>query len=628
MSFDDSAVRLIERLGGRNNISSVMHCMTRLRFVLVDESLVKDEEVKCIEGVAGVVRQAGQYQIIVGKNVANFYKSLMSHERSLGEGLEKQEDKKNRKNVFSFLVDVLSSCMIPVIPVLVGAGMLKILYLLLGFYFSKDLSTLQYLLVISDAAFYFMPTLIAFSAAKKFGANPMLVVAVIGLLLHPDFVKLINNEGNTFLGIKVISTHYSSTVIPAILIAWMMSYVEKAVDKIAPSISKAFLNPALVLLISAPVAFLILGPIGSVMGTAFADLVGLVQNKFYIVTMVVLCALMPFIVMTGMHWALAPLFIAALAGEHGDTLILPAMLVSNMSQGAACIGVWLKSKDTKLKQTSFASGLTAIVSGLTEPCMYGVNLPLKKPMIAACVSAGLTGFFIGAVKLSAFAFSSPALVSLPIFISQINSNNLLFACIAVVLTIIMSITFTWLLGFNDPVSQSEFVKNNKNTSNEPVSEPATEEEPLIINSPLNGKVIKLETINDVTFSSGVIGQGVAILPAEGKVYAPFDGTIASLLPSMHAVGLVSDRGVELLIHIGLETVTLGGKYFKSYIKEGDKISQGDLMIEFDLNSVVEEGFDIITPVVITNSDDYSYFELSEKNITTISDAIISLKKEA
>ncbi|ECG8590169.1 PTS beta-glucoside transporter subunit EIIBCA [Salmonella enterica subsp. salamae] len=601
MNYKSNAEVLIKELGGDGNIKGLVHCMTRLRFNLDDDSIVDDNKVRKIAGVSGVVRQGNQYQVIIGKDVIKFYdevKKLVNVE-----GLTNTDnEKEKKKNIIERIIDVIAGSMMPVIPALIGAGMVKILYLILGFFVSTDSTSMKLLGAVGDSAFYFMPILISYAAAKRFNTNAPLVAVITGVLLHPDFVALMGDGSQQllFLGIPVVSAHYGSTVIPAILNAWVISYIEKFVDRITPNITKGFLNPALIILISAPIAFLLLGPLGAIFGKYLVYIIASIPDSFHIMVMIVLSAIMPFIVMTGMHWAFMTITIPALATPGGELLIMPAMLVINMAQGAACIGVGIKTKNSGLKQKSFAAGFTALFSGLTEPCMYGVNLPLKKPMLAACIASAITGGIAGAFKLSTHSFGIPSLIGMPVFIDHSNNFNLILACICAVIVVVLTILLTIFLGFEDPVDEEakelkEQIPRDKNFSVSHVKN---------ITSPVEGEIITLSKVSDATFANEILGKGIGINPTVGKVISPFDGEVLSIFTTNHAIGLKSLDGIELLIHVGLDTVQLDGKGFKAFIENGDKVKKGDLLIEFDIDYIKSEGYDPTTVVIVTNTEEY------------------------
>lgn len=598
MDYSVVAKNILDKVGGKENVVSVTHCMTRLRFVLKDESIVNDDEVKAINGVAGVMKKAGQYMVIIGNDVAKCYKELQKiggFDDSASTG-----GTKTKQNPVMAILDVISGCMAPVIPAIIGAGMVRVLLIVLGFWFSAESQTMQLLTVIGDSAFYFLPILVAFSAGRKFNTNPYLVATVVAVLIHPNFVALLGaGEAVSFLGIPVTSATYSSTLIPSILTAWAMSYIEKLVDKITPSVTKNFLKPALILLISAPVAFIILGPLGSLIGNVLAAVMGWIQVHMSVLAYIIMAAAMPFIVMTGMHWAFIPMVFAALETPGGEFLMLPAMMISNLAQGSACMAVGFKAKDSGLKQNAFASGFSALLAGVTEPALYGVSMPLKRPLAAVCIASGITGAIAGFTHLSAFAFATPSLVSFPQFIGA-EHNNMMLAIVIAVIAMVLAFVLTWILGFEEPST------GTGKSETAPASAQAVKTNvKKMVYAPINGTVVSLKEVNDQTFADELVGKGAAILPSEGKVYAPFDGEVVTIFPTKHALGLKSDTGVELLIHVGLETIGLDGKHFTSHVSNGQKIKKGELLLEFDLKEIKKAGYDIVTSVVVSNCGEYS-----------------------
>lgn len=606
MDYTTTVKLILTKVGGEKNVKSVTHCMTRLRFVLKDESIVNDDDVKNIKGVMGVIRSGGQYQIIIGNDVANCYKELTK----LGDfaSVENMTDKKEKRNIIIAILDAISGCMSSVIPAIIGAGMIKILIIILGYFVDGNSQTMQLLTIMGDSAFYFLPILLAFSAGKKFNTNPVLVATVAGVLLHPGFTAMFADaaKGVTFLGIPVVSTSYPSTVIPIILTAWVMSYIEKLVEKITPVFTKNFLKPFLVLLISAPVAFIILGPLGGIIGNGVSAVILGIQAKFSIVALIILSVGMPFLIMTGMHWAFVPTTLAALATATGDSAFIPAMLLGNLAQGAASLAVAYKSKNSDLKQVASASGISALVAGITEPAMYGVTLRLKKPMLAACIASGITGAFVGFVKLSAHSFATPSLIALPIFISADNGNMLLYAIIASVVVIVLTFILTLVLGFDDPISESnEVTVDTEYSLKENLGTIALEAiKGIEITSPIEGKAIAISEVNDATFANEILGKGAAVIPEVGRVVAPFDGTVVCIFETKHALALRSRDGVEILIHVGIDTVKLNGKYFKAMVSDEQNIKQGDELLTFDIDGIKKEGYDIVTPVIVSNGAEF------------------------
>lgn len=652
MDYSITAKKILERLGGEKNVLSVTHCMTRLRFVLKDEGIVDDGRVKAVKGVVGVMKKAGQYQVIIGNDVAKCYQELIKLGKFSDSADTRGVGNRKKQNPFMAVLDVISGCMAPIIPAIIGAGMIKVLLILFGFFVPAEHQTMRLLTVMGDCAFYFMPMLIAYSAGKKFNTNPYMVAAVTGVLLHPEFIALFNSGADSihFLGIPVVRASYANTIIPVILTAWAMSHIERLVEKVTPSVTKNFLKPALILLISAPVAFLLLGPLGSMFGNGLAAVVYAIQSKASVAAMILMSAAMPFIVMTGMHWAFTPVALTALAAPAGDSILLPAMLASNLAQGAACMAVALKSKNSNLKQIASASGFSALFAGITEPGMYGVTIPLKRPMAAACIAGGVTGALTGFVQLTAHAFATPALVSLPQFISPDKSTNILFAVAAAGITIAISFALTWIMGFEDPAeehetedeasqghkTEDEAVQSHKTEKKAAAAGNASQASPNVnpdaprqvtgagttVYSPITGKTVPLSQVGDPTFSMEILGKGLAVLPGEGKVFAPFDGEVVSIFETKHALGLKSDRNMELLIHVGLETVRLNGEHFTAHVVNGQRIKKGDLLLEFDLEAIREAGYETITPILVNNVSDYTdIISLTDRDVKALEPVI-------
>lgn len=451
MDYLPTAKEILKKVGGEENIVSVNHCMTRLRLVLKDESIVQDEEVKAIKGVVGVMRKGGQYQIVIGNEVGKCYKEFVKLGNFGEQGGSAPQKQKQGGNIISIILDAISGSMSPVIPAIIGAGMIQVLNIILGWFLPADNQTLQLLGVIGNTAFYFLPVLVAYSAGRKFGANPVLVTAVVAILIHPNFIALTGAEGGiNFLGIPVTSFDYSSSIIPAILTAWVMSYIERLVEKITPAFTKNFLKPMLIILISSPIAFLILGPLGSFIGSGLASALVFIQSHVSIASYVIMAAAMPFIVMTGMHWAFIPVVFAALETPAGESLMLPAMLISNVAQGAACLAIAIKAKNGDLKQLAGSSAVSALFAGVTEPGLYGVTMPLKRPLAALCVSSGITGLIAGIMQVSASSFASPSLLALPIFVNAERPSNFIMAVACAAISIVLTFILTWIVGFKEP----------------------------------------------------------------------------------------------------------------------------------------------------------------------------------
>lgn len=600
------AKNVLEAVGGAANVSSVTHCMTRLRFVLKDQSIPKSKEIEKIPGVVGTNVAGGQYQVIIGNNVGNVYKQLMTFDGIDDLDTASQETKKEKQNPISIAIDFISGCMSPLFPALVAGGLIKVLAVILGPTLTGILATTSdtYILMsaLGDAPFYFLPILVAFNASKKLNCNTSLAVMVSSVLIYPDVIALLGGEKATHLFgvIPMIHGNYASSIIPAMLAVILFKYVEIGIDKLTPEWSKNILNPLLSVLISAPITLCILAPLGGQIGNGLQFVIDSVYGFAPWLAMAAFAALMPFIVMTGMHWAFLPAALMGLANPGYDIMLLPAMLASNIAQAGATFGAAAKTKDSQTRQMAIPAGISALLAGVTEPAMYGITLKLKKPMIAACISSGVSGLIMGLFKLKAYAYATPCLTAIVQFIAPDGNNNIVIAGVAAAVSFIGSFVLSFILT-KDEKTEEENEFGDIELEDEPEIKEAGQ---VVIEAPIKGEVISLEEVKDKTFASGLLGEGFAIVPSEGKVYAPFDGVCENIFDTLHALGLKSKEGVELLIHVGLETVTLGGKPFTAHVKAGQKIKKGDLLLEFDIDEIKKAGCETQTPVIVSNAEDF------------------------
>lgn len=608
MDYSIVAKKILEKLGGESNVNSVMHCMTRLRFTLKDESIVNDEEVKKIKGVMGVTKKGGQYQIIIGNEVSKCYKEVIKL-GNFSDSSNKTEDSNEKQSIITKVLDIVSGCMSATMPAIVGAGMVKVLVVLLTTIgvLSTTSQTYAILSALGDATFYFLPMLLVISTSKKFNINPYTLGAVVGVMVYPDFVKLLGSGASiSFLGLPVTPATYGYSVIPIIMMAWIMKYIEEFADKITPAVTKNFLKPMLILLIAMPIAIIAVGPIGYLVGQGLSSAMYAIQDKAGWLALPLMAAFMPLLVMTGMHWAFVPIALAAIANSGCETLFLVAMLPSNLAQGASSLAVSFKSKNKDLKQVASASSISALLAGVTEPAMYGVTLKYKKPLVASMIASGAAGLYAGIVALKVYVFATPALISIVQFINPNGGSNFINAVITAAIAMVGSFVLTWIIGFEDQANEEdEEVSDESRIELKEVALDKIEHkgEELIL-APIEGRVVSLSQVNDVTFSEEIMGKGAAIIPSIGKAVSPVNGVISALFETKHAIGIKSDDGAEILIHIGLDTVKLKGKHFKAHVKAGDKVKTGDLLVEFDIAAIKKEGYEVITPVLVTNVSDY------------------------
>nr|AAX76614.1 BglH [Pectobacterium carotovorum subsp. carotovorum] len=614
MNYQKLGVDILALSGGKQNVSKLTHCATRLRFEFNDSHAVQAEAIAKLPGVISVVDRGGQFQVVIGNDVQITYRAILNEIGEMnGQRTAGSKEPQKKGGIFSQIISVISTTFTPVIPAITGAGMIKAP---VGdpqadwVKFPPNSTTYRLLDTISDAAFFFLPVLLAYGASIKFACNPILAMTIAGALLHPNLAQLLASGGPiSFIGIPVRLADYAGSVLPIILTVWIMSYIEQFAEKISPSMIKFFTKPMIVLLFTAPLALVVIGPFGIFLNDLVASGAAIIDGKASWLIPMLMGGLQPFLVITGTAWAMTPIATSQLTRNGFEMINGPGMLASNIAQGAATLCVAFKTKNKNLKQLASSAGFTALL-GITEPSLYGVTLKLKKPLIAAMIGGGCAGIYAGLAGLVRYAFVSPGLAALPAFIGE-NPMNIVHALITCAIAIVVTFALTWIMGFDDPVDETDtaHTSNGQSTSvAEPAQKPQAAQghaETQTIQSPMSGKLVALSDINDDVFSQGLLGQGVAIIPDSGEVIAPVSGEIITFLESKHAVGIRADSGLELLIHVGLDTVNLNGKHFTGYVKPGDRVTAGDRLISFDLHEITRLGYDPITPVVIINSDDYT-----------------------
>lgn len=601
--YSKSADTLVQAMGGKDNITRVFHCMTRLRFYVKDKNKIDEARIKKLPEISGVNWHQDQFQVIAGNEVNEMYAELVK----MGvpnDDTDSSVQAAQKKGIGSAIIDSITGCMTPMIPALTAAGMIKVVLTLLTTFnlVSDTSSTYQVISFIGDAAFYFMPFLIAANAAKVFNVNQSLALIIAGVFLHPNFTAMIESgDPITFFSIPVTPTTYSYSVIPVILMVWIMSYIVKLVDKITPRIVKLILHPTLVILISAPIAIIVVGPLGGIIGDGLAVAIDFLSAKLGFIIVGILSAAFPFIVMTGMHHALTPIGLNAVA-TGGDTLIFVSQVCSNVAQGGASLAVAVKSKDKNMKQLASASGISALM-GITEPALYGVTLKLKRPVVAAAIAAGIGGIVGGLLQVTLY-IAQNCLLAIPAFIGEKGMTNFFYGLLMIAISFAGAFILTIVFGFKDEPEEAEEGEVTEEAAEVTESEAKPLVEKIQILAPATGTVKDITEVPDKTFADKVLGDGAAIVPEEGKIYAPADGTVVNIMDTKHGIMFLTSQGVELLIHIGLETVNLKGKYFTSHTENGAQVKAGDLLVEFDLDAIKKEGYNPVTPIVVTNGDNY------------------------
>lgn len=617
MNYNEIAEKILQDVGGAANIRTLTHCATRLRMEFIDRRKVQDEAVSQIPGVISVVEKGGQFQIVIGNEVQQVYRLL---KKALPETKSVTAEGKDpaSNGVITRIISVISTTFTPVIPAITGAGMIKALLAILKLtgLISATSPTYQLLNIIADAAFFFLPVLLAYGASMKFECNPILAMTIAGVLLHPGIGQMMAaGKPVDFMGINVLLSDYAGSVLPIILTVWLMSWVERFAEKVSPSIIKFFIKPMLILLITAPLALVVVGPAGILLNDLVAAGAATIDRHASWLIPMLMGTLQPFLIITGTAWAMTPIATGQLSKNGFEMINGPGMLASNVAMGAATLCVAMKTKNSNLRQLASSSGFTALL-GITEPALYGVLLKFRRVLIAAMIGGGCAGMYAGLSGLVRYAFVSPGLAALPAFIGE-NPMNIVHALVTVSISIVVTFALTWVFAF----------KEVEEAAAAPLSTPQTSLTPnasgeSVIASPLNGDVVTLSEVNDDVFSGGLLGEGIAVRPKEGVLKAPFDGKVMMFLPSCHAVGLQDANGLELLIHIGIDTVNLNGQHFSSSLKVGDEVKAGETLITFDIAAIEQAGYDLITPVVVVNGDDDATLRMTTATSVTFGDELM------
>lgn len=567
-----------------------------------------------MDSVAKCLISGGVFQVVIGTHVKDVFEEV---EKIVGPLENKEQDQSEKKGILSVIIDFISGTFQPIIPALSGAGMVKaVLAILITFKIISTESQTYYILnFFADAVFYFLPMMLAYSEAQKLRCNPILAASVAGIMMHPNWNALVSagKAVKLFEVIPFTLTTYTSTVIPVILVILVQSYIEKYLEKWIPQAVKLVFVPMLTFLIMGPLALAVLGPIGSVLGGYLATFFKFLSTTAAWAPAVLIGGFLPIMVMFGLHNGVAPLGVMQM-GELGyDSIFGPGCVCSNIAQATASSVVALRTKDKKMKQLATSGSITAYM-GITEPTLYGVNLPKKYPLIASMIGGAAGGLYAGLTHTHRFATGSSGLPAVFLYIGNDTMTYFYNILIALVISFVITAIVTYVLSLkfeNQEVQTIEKVHVNKGE----------------ILSPIQGKLYPLSDAKDEAFASETLGKGALIQPSNGKVYAPFDGTIVTLFPTKHAIGIVSDDGIEMLIHFGIDTVNLNGQHFTAFIEQGMKVKQGDLLLEADIEKIKAAGYETQVPVIITNSFNYQNIELSSKEDVSYQDVILKVKGE-
>ena len=589
--YESLAKDIVKFVGGKENIASAYHCQTRIRFNLKDNNKAETKKLEKLDGVSKVLINAGVYQVVIGTHVAEVFEEVERYVDLSKDNTEVEEKSGFVNGIISFVAATFQ----PIIPALSGAGMVKAVMALLVVFHLIDSQSQTYTMlnIFADGVFYFLPVMIAFCEAKKLKCNQILAAGVAAMMLHPNWLAMVNAADKVpvnFFGIIPFRlTSYASSVIPIILIVFVQAYVEKLLKRIIPKAVELVFLPMLTFLIMGTLAFSILGPVGSIAGDYLAVFFTFLSTNASWAPAVIVGGLLPVMVMFGIHNGVAPLGVMQMANLGYDSIFGPGCVCSNMAQATAGLIVALRTKK-KTEKTAALSGSVTAYMGITEPILYGTNLPKKYPLVSAMIGGGFGGLYAGLTHAHRFATGSSGLPAVLLYIG----DNTMAYFINIIIAIIISISITGILTFilslkyeKDDLVQSDTVSDNE-----------------FIAIPLKGEVKAVNEAKDEAFSSEALGKGAVIIPSEGKLYSPVDGIVETVFPTKHAIGLKSDGGAEILIHIGVDTVKLEGRYFESHIEAGDRVRKGDLLVSFDKNKIESEGYDTQTMIVVTNSDNY------------------------
>lgn len=633
MKYEQLAKEILEKVGGTDNINSVFHCITRLRFKLKDESIAKTEELEKMDGVISILRSGGQYQVVIGNHVPDVYAAVLAVGGISADGAEGAASESGG-NLFNRFIDMISGVFTPVLGVLAATGMIKgfaSMFLAFG-WVTETSGTYQILYAIGDSLFYFFPIFLGYTAIKKFGGNIFVGMAIGGALVYPALAGLTAGKplytlfaGTlfespvyvTFLGIPVILMNYASSVIPIILATFFASKVEKGLKQIIPDVVKTFLVPFFTLLIVVPLTFIVIGPIAVWAGDLLGQGTLWIYNLSPVIAGLFIGGFWQVFVIFGLHWGLVPVAINNISTLHADP-ILAMTFGASFAQIGAVLAVILKTKNQKIKTLGFPAFISGIF-GVTEPAIYGVTLPLKKPFIMSCIGGAVGGGIIGLAGSQSYIMGGLGIFGIPNFIEPGSPIGTQFwmVIVAMVVSFVLGLVLTFIFGFKDPVETSASVTPV-------VTEGETLIEQEVLVSPLEGELISLVNVKDEAFSSGALGKGLGIVPTEGKLYSPANGVVTMVFPTGHAVGITTDSGAEILMHIGMDTVQLEGKYFTVHAKQGDKITAGQLLTEFDIDGIRSEGYDITTPIIVTNTNQYLDVMVVDEETVKPGDRVITL----
>lgn len=606
MKYQVLSEEILQGVGGKENINSVMHCATRLRFKLKDSRKANTAALKANAGVIMVVESGGQYQVVIGNHVSEVYQDLLTT-AGLGEGSHNDNTGNDKGSLFARFIDIVSGIFTPFVGIMAASGILKgLLSLALACGLTTEATgTYITLSAAADAVFYFLPILLGFSAGKKFGGNAFTTMIIGAALVHPMMMAAFTaSQAGTpplhFFGIPMILINYSSSVIPIIFAAWFSCLIERVVHNRLPGAIRNFTTPLICLAVVVPVTFMLIGPVATWISELLAA--GYLHAYSFSPTFAgaFMGAFWQVCVIFGLHWGLVPIMLNNLAVHGADTL-LPLLMPAVLGQAGATLGVLLRTRDVKLKGIA-ASAFSASLFGITEPAVYGVTLPNRRPFIFGCIGGALGAAVLGFYHTTSYSFGLPSVFTFSQVVPKTGFDASVVAAIAGALIAFIFAAITTSL-FGLPAAKAAAESDTAPAAPMAVINPDLLHKNTLV-SPMSGAVIALDQVADETFASGLLGKGIGIQPSVGRVVSPVNGTVASLFRTRHAIGLEAEDGSEVLIHVGIDTVKLDGLHFTAHVSQDDKVRVGDLLLEFDIPAIRAAGYDLTTPVLISNSDDY------------------------
>ncbi|HEL1614156.1 beta-glucoside-specific PTS transporter subunit IIABC [Streptococcus suis] len=632
--YTDLATDIVAHVGGKENISSLKHCVTRLRFGLKDESKADTDYLKARDGVVTVVQAGGQYQVVIGNHVPDVYAAVQKVAGISGDGaLDIDEGDGPKGNLFERFIDLLSGIFQAFLGPLAAAGIIKGLVAIMASRgLTSDNSAIYAILnAAGDGFFQYLPLLVALTSARKFKMNEFTALAIGMALIYPTLpgsLAALKEAGlDNVFGIPFVlptAGSYLSTVIPAILATWVASIIEKNIRKVTPDVVKLFVVPFVTILLAVPLTFLVVGPVANFISDVLSNTFTAIMNFSPLLYGLILGATWQVLVMFGMHWAVVPLAIMQVASNGMSSILVPALL-PNFTQTGVLLAIMLKTKESKVKTVSMPA-LVSSVFGVTEPAIYGVTLPMKTPFFISCAVSGVIGAATMFFNVTGYSVGGMGVFLYPSLVNPANGDmsGMIAAIILTVVAIVASFAIQMALPvpylYGEPTE-----KKSVEETKESVPE-LKEIKQEIIASPLIGKVVKLEDVPDAVFASGAMGKGIAIDPLDGILVSPAKAEVTLVFPTKHAIGLRTENGAELLIHIGMDTVSLAGKGFESFVQVGDQVEAGQKLLEFDLHQIKAADLPVITPIIVTNTADYEDILVTQESQINSGDYLLTTVK--